>query len=423
MRQRGLNGLLDFLRRGVPPPGPDLVSDGELLGRFAEARDEAAFELLVRRHGSMVYGVARRILNDAHAAEDVLQAVFLALARQAKSLRRRPAVAAWLYRVAVRVAHKARPRPAVYVSRPPSAAADTAVLQAELRTVIDDAVTRLPAKLRDAVVLCYLSGHTTEEAARQLGRPKETILSRLAAARERLRADLARRGVAPVTAAFVTSELSPAVLSPALVSLAVQAAGPPAALSAAVVTLAQGAIVTMSWSKLSVTAAAGVLFGVIGFGLAGGQPGPGAPPKNKVAVVPDAMDVLLNDLREAENEVQQHMKAMAQERVALRRQIAVAEQRIKTLQDGLKALETQFAILPVARLVNDIDPNALAGIFPENTTPKPVVTLAEKANLRLREAQAELCELQEQLRLREELAAFQLEVLKRNYNNLANRLR
>src|SRR5262245_7731979 len=108
MQKSGLSQLLDSLRRGWPVPGSDLLPDSELLNRFVASRDEAAFELLVRRHGPMVYGVARRMLGDSHAADDVLQAVMLTLVRQAKSLRRKSALPAWLYRVTVRIANKAK---------------------------------------------------------------------------------------------------------------------------------------------------------------------------------------------------------------------------------------------------------------------------------------------------------------------------
>src|SRR5258705_256105 len=65
----------------------------------------------------------------------------------------------------------------------------------DLRPVLDEEVQRLPPKYRDAIVLFYLSGHTTAEAARRLGCPRGTVLSRLAWARERLRHRLTQRGV------------------------------------------------------------------------------------------------------------------------------------------------------------------------------------------------------------------------------------
>src|SRR5205085_12416199 len=66
----------------------DAPADAQLLARFAAGRDEAAFAELVRRYGGLVFGVARRQLGDRQQAEDVVQATFLALARQAPRLGR-----------------------------------------------------------------------------------------------------------------------------------------------------------------------------------------------------------------------------------------------------------------------------------------------------------------------------------------------
>jgi DNA-directed RNA polymerase specialized sigma24 family protein len=82
--------------------------DAELLRQFSARQDEAAFETLVRRHGPMVQGVCRRILGDAHDAEDAFQAVFLVLVRKSASIRRPELLANWLYGVACRIARKAR---------------------------------------------------------------------------------------------------------------------------------------------------------------------------------------------------------------------------------------------------------------------------------------------------------------------------
>src|SRR5579864_5252581 len=86
------------------------ISDKELLRQFASRRDESAFATLVQRHGPMVQGVCRRILGDAHEAEDAFQAVFLVLARKSKSIRKPELLANWLYGVACRIARKARIR-------------------------------------------------------------------------------------------------------------------------------------------------------------------------------------------------------------------------------------------------------------------------------------------------------------------------
>src|SRR5262249_43491990 len=71
-------------------------------------RDEAAFELLAWRHGPLVLGTCRRLLSHPQDAEDAFQATFLALVRKAASIGRRESVAAWLHKVAYRVALAAR---------------------------------------------------------------------------------------------------------------------------------------------------------------------------------------------------------------------------------------------------------------------------------------------------------------------------
>jgi DNA-directed RNA polymerase specialized sigma24 family protein len=83
-------------------------SDGDLLERFIHQHDESAFEALVQRHGPMVLGVCRRILHDAHAAEDAFQATFLVLVRKAATISQRDSLGSWLYRVAYHLALRAR---------------------------------------------------------------------------------------------------------------------------------------------------------------------------------------------------------------------------------------------------------------------------------------------------------------------------
>ena len=80
------------------------LSDGQLLDRFVDRREEAVFEALVGRHGPMVWGVCRRVLRDHHDAEDAFQATFLVLARKAASVVPREKVGNWLYGVAYQTA-------------------------------------------------------------------------------------------------------------------------------------------------------------------------------------------------------------------------------------------------------------------------------------------------------------------------------
>src|SRR5438874_1543419 len=73
-----------------------LANDSALLSAYAERRDEAAFAALVRRHVNLVYSAATRRLGDRHLAEDVTQAVFMILAKKARSVRRDVPLSAWL---------------------------------------------------------------------------------------------------------------------------------------------------------------------------------------------------------------------------------------------------------------------------------------------------------------------------------------
>src|SRR5262249_29247746 len=106
--QTRLEQVLRHIRRlgGLHPAGE--TTDGGLLRRFLADRDEAAFEMLLRRHGPMVLGVCRRVLGDGPDAEDAFQATFLVLARRAGSLRGYDSLGGWLHEVALRVARKAR---------------------------------------------------------------------------------------------------------------------------------------------------------------------------------------------------------------------------------------------------------------------------------------------------------------------------
>jgi RNA polymerase sigma factor (sigma-70 family) len=215
-----MRGLLDRLLARRRESAGEGVSDFELLCRFTHDRDEAAFELLVWRHGGMVLGLCRRALRDEQLSEDAFQAVFLVLARRAGAVRGN--LGGWLFKVARRVAARAaKNRPVVQpVVEPHTQPPVDSVERAELAAILDAEIARLPDRLRRPVVLCYLGERSTEDAARELGCPRGTVLSRLATARKHLAERLLRRGVVLPTTLFATA------LSGRLVSSAVGAALP-----------------------------------------------------------------------------------------------------------------------------------------------------------------------------------------------------
>jgi RNA polymerase sigma factor (sigma-70 family) len=217
-------------------------TDSQLMAQSLGDGDarEAAFRALVIRHGPMVLGVCRRILDDPHAAEDAFQATFLVLVKKARTLRNRERVTSWLYGVAQRVARKAKAQSArrrVVESRlvPEVVQGDGDHAQAELRAVIDEEIGRLPEHYRLPLILCHLEGMRHHEAAERLGCPVGTVESRLSRARDQLRARLVRRGVAPVGGAFATMLLTADARAslPSLVASTTQTAFEPATVGVA----------------------------------------------------------------------------------------------------------------------------------------------------------------------------------------------
>ncbi len=217
------------------------LSDRQLIERFTHRRDaaaEAAFAALVARHGPMVLDVCRQILGDRHHAEDAFQAVFLVLARRARSVRDPDLLSNWLYGVALRTARKAKVRrarrrkneraDAERGSSPGSdLPADRSAMAREQAEALHQEIDRLPAAFRLPVVLCYFEGLALDEAAHRLRCPAGTLRSRLARARDKLRRGLTRRGVvlpAAALAAVLDSRPATASVSSPLCDITTRAA-------------------------------------------------------------------------------------------------------------------------------------------------------------------------------------------------------
>jgi RNA polymerase sigma factor (sigma-70 family) len=195
------DNLLGYLRVVVAAWRDDSRGDSELLGRFAEAHDEAAFATLVGRHGPLVWQVCRRLLGDTPDVEDAFQATFLALARKAGSF----AIASlpsWLHHVAWQTAlnSRASARRRLDLERQlravASRVADGDPGRDELYAVLDEELADLPERLRVPLVLRHLEGNTLEQVARVLGCSRRALGKRLAKGEAILRERLARRGLA-----------------------------------------------------------------------------------------------------------------------------------------------------------------------------------------------------------------------------------
>jgi RNA polymerase sigma factor (sigma-70 family) len=263
------------------------LTDRQLLERFVTHRDataEDAFAALVTRHGPMVLGVCRQLLGDRQHAEDAFQAVFLVLARRARSLRDPDLLSNWLYGVARRTARKARARldrrrkdeeDHAAVRRPETDAAvpaDRPAIDRERAEALHEEVDRLPSPFRLPVVLCYFEGLTLDEAARRLHCPAGTVHSRLVRARDKLRRGLTRRGIvlpaSALAAALAPRSASASVSSP-LCDITTRAAihfatGQPAAGAASA--LAREVLRSMLIHKLRVTMFSMMVLGAIATG-------------------------------------------------------------------------------------------------------------------------------------------------------------
>jgi RNA polymerase sigma factor (sigma-70 family) len=260
------------------------LTDGQLLIRFLEERDQAAVATLVRRHGSMVWGVCRRILDRHHDAEDAFQATFLVLIRKASSVRKKEAVGNWLYGVAHQTALRAR---AMLAKRRVRERQETLMPEQpnseshagrELQAVLDQELSRLPEKYRTAIVLCDLEGRTRMEAARQLRCPEGTVAARLARARKMLAGRLTRRGVlvsSGVLAAALTHNAAHGLVPASVIANTIKAlttvlvgqAAATGAISVKVAALAEGVLKAMFLNKLlKITVVLLVGLGVAAFG-------------------------------------------------------------------------------------------------------------------------------------------------------------
>lgn len=265
--------VLHHLSRLRLSAGLQTAPDAVLLERFIRLRDEASFAALVARHGPMVRRLCRRLLGDEHAAEDAFQAAFLALARNAHSIRRPESLTAWLYGVARRSALKARSSRARRRLSPAAASelADPrpdplAELSArEVLAVLEEEVERLPEVYRLPVILCCLEGKSQEEVARQLGWTCGSVKGRLERGRKRLHERLARRGLV-LSAALAAAEAArgPAGAVAAEVMKSTLRAALRAEPTAAVAALADVGAAGMAFGKLKLALLAAAVLALSG---------------------------------------------------------------------------------------------------------------------------------------------------------------
>ncbi len=257
------------------------LSDGQLLERFSQEDGdaaEAAFGVLVERHGPLVLRVCKSVLDDEADAHDAFQATFLILLRKARGLWARESLGPWLFEVARRTAMHARTTAARRRRHERLAAriaTDTVAEPAdELCAIVHEEIARLPERLRAAVVLCDLEGCSHEQASRNLGWPMGTVKSRLSRARQRLGERLKRRGFEPGPGQGLilppgSSSSVPVALAQAAVQAMLQQSRAKALAGGAAAALARGVLTSMTITRLCKIAVAGSIL-CLGVGVGAG---------------------------------------------------------------------------------------------------------------------------------------------------------
>jgi RNA polymerase sigma factor (sigma-70 family) len=336
MPTRPMNRFLDRLRHAALVHDGAGLTDGQLLTCFVRHRDADAFTALVRRHGPMVLGICRRILRNTHDAEDAFQATFLVFARKAGSVAIPNALGGWLCRVAYRTALEARTRIArrhakeQQVKEMPDRETELEEEWYELLPLLDRELDRLPEKYRLPMVLCELEGRSRKQVALQLHIPEGTVSSRLAYARKLLAKRLSRYGAGAVVAVLSGNALSASV-HPSLLNATSQAAMQvvagraltTAVVSAQVVTLTEGVLKAMLWSKIKVGWVV-VLAVSVSAGAAGLTYRASASPPQQAA---SAGARVADELEE------------------LRLQVAALQKGLQVTRDQVKSLKAEVAVL------------------------------------------------------------------------------
>lgn len=248
-------------------------TDQQLLRDYAERRSETAFAEVVRRHVDLVYSAALRMVGDTHLAEDVTQAVFMALAQRAGQLANRPVLCGWLHLTARNLAANAVRSDVRRRMREQEAAAMNELLSAEADTLWEQIAPQLDAALgelneadRDAVLLRYFEKKSAQEMAVILGSSAEAAQKRVSRAVERLRESFAKRNVTIGASGLIVLITVNAVQSaPAGLAVAISTA----ALAGAAVSASSliTATQTITMTTLQKTVIAATLTAAVGAGI------------------------------------------------------------------------------------------------------------------------------------------------------------
>src|SRR5690348_12483886 len=181
-----------------------METDNQLLESYAKNGSELAFRELVERRINLVHSAAlRESGGDVSFAEDITQAVFSELARNASALARHPALSGWLYTCVRRMSATVRRAEHRRQRREQEAFTMNQLLRSDptdnlwqqVRPLLDDVMHELSEEDRTAVVLRFFEGRSLKEIGTALGLTENAARMRVERSIERLRGCLSQRGV------------------------------------------------------------------------------------------------------------------------------------------------------------------------------------------------------------------------------------
>ncbi len=318
--------------------------DTNLLSAYVHNGSEDAFETLTARYLDLVYSAALRQLRDADQARDVAQAVFLLLARKAKSLDAKTILSGWLYRTARFVsmealrAEKRRKLREDSMARALPEEGSSEEMWKEVSPHLDEAMEKIPEADRTAIVLRYFEDRPVRELAARLGLSEEAAKKRVSRALEKLRGVLERRGIKSSSSLLGTALLASAVqpTPPALAAAILPAVGTPMAAALPAKILVKGTLEMMTYTKIHAgTAAAVILLMVGGTGYVGVEQ---IQARREHKRAEEAVSQKQNQL-DAPSGVQEQMFAEAQRE---NRQLRVEARELYRLRDTVTQLRAQL---------------------------------------------------------------------------------
>jgi RNA polymerase sigma factor (sigma-70 family) len=246
--------------------------DHELLAEYSRTGSEAAFAAVVARYVNLVYSAALRFTSNPHHAEEITQAVFIILARKARSLRQDTVLSGWLYQTARLTAANFVKGEIRRQRREQEAYMQTATNESEpaswgpIAPLLEEAMGHLSEADRNAIVLRYFENKTAPEIAATLEMNEAAAHKRVSRALEKLRKYFLKRGVA-LSAVSLAGAITANSVQSAPTGLGVTvatAAAKGGIVGGSTFTLIQGALKTMAWTKAKTVAAAAVVALLIG---------------------------------------------------------------------------------------------------------------------------------------------------------------